>query len=179
MEKLIKLKSIDFNNLKDSKFDNPFGEYSGAGLIFGVTGGVTEAALRFAAYKLTGEKRDIIDDVRYSDGIKEVTVKIGDIKLNLAIVHGLANAAKVMDAIKDGSKNYHFVEVMACPGGCVNGGGQSFVDYSKVDVNDVIKKRGAAIYKADGDCKFKASYDNESVKTIYKDMLKDDEETYT
>ena len=173
---LIKLKSIDFNNLKDSKFDNPFGEYSGAGLIFGVTGGVTEAALRYSAFKLTGEKRDIIDDVRYSDGIKEVTVKIGDIKLNLAIVHGLANAAKVMDAIKDGSKNYHFVEVMACPGGCVNGGGQSFVDYSKVDVNDVIKKRGAAIYKADGDCKFKASYDNESVKTIYKDMLKDDEE---
>ncbi len=168
---LIKIKGIDFNKLEDSKFDNPFGEYSGAGMIFGVTGGVTEAALRYAAFRLTGKKHDIIEDVRYSEGVKEVTVSIGDAKLNLAIVHGLANAPKVLDAIKSGKKNYQFVEIMACPGGCVNGGGQILVDYNKTPVEEVIKKRSAAVYKADGDCKFKASQENESVKRIYNELL--------
>jgi len=173
---LIKLKGIDFNSLEDGKFDDPFGEYSSAGLIFGVTGGVTEAALRYAVYKLTGKKQDIIEDVRYSEGVKEVTVDVAGKKLNLAIVHGLANAPKVIDAIKDGSKHYDFVEVMACPGGCVNGGGQSYVDYDKISVDEVIKKRSAAIYKADGNMKFKNSADNSSVEKIYKELLKNDEE---
>ncbi len=173
---LIRLKNINFNALEDGKFDDPFGEYSGGALIFGVTGGVTEAALRYAVYKLTGKKQGIIEDVRYSEGVKEVTVNVGDTQLNLAIVHGLANAPKVLDAIKAGTKTYHFVEVMACPGGCVNGGGQSFVDYSKVDVQEVIKKRSQAIYKADGDCKFTGSQENESVSKIYKELLKDDHE---
>lgn len=168
---LIKLKGINFNALEDSKFDNPFGEYSGGALIFGVTGGVTEAALRYTAYKLTGQKRDIIEDVRYSEGVKEVSVSIGDVNLSLAIVHGLANAKYVLDAIKNGTKHYDFVEVMACPGGCVNGGGQSFVNYDKVPVEEVIKKRSSAIYKADGDCKFKDSADNESVQKIYDELL--------
>ena len=127
-------------------------------VIFGVTGGVTEAALRYTAYKLTGKKRGLIEDVRYNDGIKEVTVDIGDKKLNLAIVHGLANARKLMEAIKDGSKHFDFVEVMACPGGCVNGGGQVYVDYNKTPVEEVIKKRSEAIYKADGDCKFTGNF---------------------
>ena len=172
---LIKLKGIDFNGLEDSKFDNPFGEYSGGALIFGVTGGVTEAALRYAAFKLTGQKRDIIKDVRYSEGVKEVTVSIGDVNLSLAIVHGLANAPKVLDAVKDGSKHYDFVEVMACPGGCVNGGGQSYVNYDKIPVEEVIKKRSASIYKADGDCKFKDSADNASVQKIYDELIGNDE----
>ena len=173
---LIKLKNINFNELEDSKFDDPFGEYSGAGLIFGVTGGVTEAALRYAVHKLTGQKKDIIEEVRYSEGVKEVEVDVAGRKIRLAIVHGLANAPKVLDAIKDGSKEYDFVEVMACPGGCVNGGGQSYVDYNKIDVTEVIKKRSAAIYKADGDCKFKESGENESVKKIYEEVLKGDHE---
>ena len=160
--------------MEESKFDDPFGEYSGGGLIFGVTGGVTEAALRYAVYKLTGEKRDIIEDVRYSDGVKEVTVNVAGRDIRLAIVHGLANAPRVLDAIKDGSKHYDFIEVMACPGGCVNGGGQSYVDYSKTPVEEVIKKRSAAIYKADGNCKFKGSEDNESVATIYRELLHGD-----
>ena len=172
---LIRLKGIDFNALPDEKFDDPFGEYSGGALIFGVTGGVTEAALRYAVHKLTGKKQDIIEDVRYSEGVKEVTVDVAGTKLNLAIVHGLANAPKVLDAIKSGEKTYHFVEIMACPGGCVNGGGQPFVDYSKTPVEEVISKRSKSIYKADGDCKFKESADNESVAKIYKELLKNDE----
>lgn len=176
LAQLIKLKSINFERLDDSKFDDPFGEYTGAGLIFGVTGGVTEAALRYATYKLTGKKQDIIEDVRYCDGVKEVTVDIGGKKVNLAIVHGLANAPKVMDAIVNGSKKYDFVEVMACPGGCVNGGGQPFVDYRLHEVEEVIRKRSASIYEADGNMKFKSTEDNEGVNKIYKDMLHNDKE---
>lgn len=176
LAELIRLSSIDFNSLEDSKFDDPFGEYSGAGLIFGVTGGVTEAALRYAVYKLTGKKQDIIEDVRYSEGVKEVTVSVGATPLRLAIVHGLANAPKVLDAIKSGEKNYDFVEIMACPGGCVNGGGQPIVNYNKVSVEEVIEKRSKSIYKADGDCKFRTSSDNESVMRIYNDLLHNDQE---
>lgn len=176
LAQLIKLKSINFERLDDSKFDDPFGEYTGAGLIFGVTGGVTEAALRYATYKLTGKKRDIIEGVRYCDGVKEVTVDIGGKKVNLAIVHGLANAPKVMDAIVNGSKKYDFVEVMACPGGCVNGGGQPFVDYRLHEVEEVIRKRSASIYEADGNMKFKSTEDNEGVSKIYKDILHNDKE---
>lgn len=176
LAQLIKLKSINFERLDDSKFDDPFGEYTGAGLIFGVTGGVTEAALRYATYKLTGKKRDIIEGVRYCDGVKEVTVDIGGKKVNLAIVHGLANAPKVMDAIVNGSKKFDFVEVMACPGGCVNGGGQPFVDYRLHEVEEVIRKRSASIYEADGNMKFKSTEDNEGVNKIYKDILHNDKE---
>lgn len=171
---MIRLKGIDFNSLPESKFDDPFGEYTSAGLIFGVTGGVTEAALRYAVYKVTGQKTGIIEDVRYSEGVKEVTVALGDRKVNLAIIHGLANAPKVIEAIKSGEKNFDFIEVMACPGGCVNGGGQPYVDYNKVDVNEVIKKRSASIYKADGDMKFKESSENRGVAEIYKNVLHDD-----
>ncbi len=171
---LIKLKGVNFNALKDEKFDDPFGEYSGGALIFGVTGGVTEAALRYAAFRLTGKKQNIIEDVRYSEGVKEVTVSINGVKINLAIVHGLANAEKVMEAVKSGKKQYHFIEIMACPGGCVNGGGQILVDYNKTPVLEVIKKRSAAIYAADGDCKFKGSNENKSVEKIYKELLGND-----
>ncbi|MBQ7351536.1 MAG: (2Fe-2S)-binding protein [Clostridia bacterium] len=171
---LIKMKGIDFVSLKDSKFDDPFGEYTGGALIFGVTGGVTEAALRYAVYKLTGKKQDIIEDVRYSDGVKEVVVKVGDKEISLAIVHGLANAPAVMEKLISGEKYFDFIEVMACPGGCVNGGGQSFVDYNKVNVEEVIKKRSAAIYKADGDMKFKDSSDNKGVAKIYEELFKND-----
>jgi len=176
LAKLIRMKNINFNTLPESKFDNPFGEYSGAGLIFGVTGGVTEAALRYAVYKLTGRKQNVIDAVRYSNGVKEVDVSIGEQIIRLAIVHGTANAPRVLEAIKTGEKMYDFVEIMACPGGCVNGGGQPLVDYNEVSVDEVIKKRSASIYKADGDCKFKESSENESVRKIYEELLHGDHE---
>lgn len=174
LAQLIRLKGVDFASLKDEKFDNPFGEYSGGAVIFGVTGGVTESALRYTVHKLTGKKQDIIEDVRYSEGVKEVTASVGDKKLSLAIVHGLNNAHKVMADIVSGNKKYDFVEVMACTGGCVNGGGQPFVDYSKVDEKDVIKLRGGALYNADGNCKFKDAGDNKAVENIYTDLLKND-----
>lgn len=174
LAQLIRLKSINWQSLEESKFDMPFGEYTSAGLIFGVTGGVTEAALRYAIYKLTGKKQDIISDVRYSDGVKEVSVNVQGKDLHLAIVHGLANAPRVLDSIKNGEKMYNFVEIMACPGGCVNGGGQPFVDYNKIDVNEVIKKRSASIYNADGNMKFKSSEDNTGVKEIYEKLLNND-----
>ena len=176
LAQLIRLKNINFENLPESKFDDPFGEYTGAGLIFGVTGGVTEAALRYAIFKLTGKKQDIVQDVRYSEGVKEVIVNLPDREVSLAIVHGLANVPKVMEAIKNGDKKYDFVEIMACPGGCVNGGGQPFVDYRKIDVNEVIKKRSETIYKVDGNMKFKSTQENEGVKKIYSDLLKGDHE---
>ena len=171
---MIKLKSIDFNSLPDSKFDDPFAEYSAGGLIFGVTGGVTEAALRYAVYKLTGRKHDIFEEVRYNEGVKEVKVNLCGKEVRLAIVHSLANAPKVLDSVRAGENKYDFVEVMACPGGCVNGGGQSFVDYSKVDVEEVIKKRSESIYKADGDMKFKDASDNKGVEKVYRELLKGD-----
>lgn len=172
---LIKLNGIDFSTLEDSDFDDPFGEYTGAGLIFGVTGGVTESALRYAVYKVTGQKQDIIENVRYSQGVKEVETTLGDKKLKLAIVHGLSNAKKVMEDIKSDKQKYDFVEVMACPGGCVNGGGQSFVDYSKIDVDEVIKRRSSAIYDADGKMKFKSSQENQGVNNIYENVLNNDQ----
>ncbi len=174
LAQLIRLKGIDFASLKDENFDNPFGEYSGGAVIFGVTGGVTESALRYTVHKLTGKKQDIIEDVRYSEGVKEVTASVGDKTLNLAIVHGLNNAHRVMADIISGNKKYDFVEVMACTGGCVNGGGQPFVDYSKVDEKEVIKLRGGALYSADGKCKFKDAGDNKAVENIYTDLLKND-----
>ncbi len=173
---LIRLKGIDFNSLEDSKFDDPFGEYTGGALIFGVTGGVTEAALRYAVHKLTGKKQNIINDVRYSQGIKEVSVSIGNKKVQLAIVHGLANAKTVMEDIVSGNKHYDFVEVMACPGGCVNGGGQSFVNYKEISATEVAKKRAEAIYKADGNMKFKESSENKGVAKVYKELFGGDHE---
>lgn len=171
---LIKMKNIEFSSLEDSEFDDPFGQYSGGALIFGVTGGVTEAALRYAVYKVTGKKKKIVEDVRYSEGVKEVTVHLGKKEVRLAIVHGLANAGKVMDDIVAKRKVYDFVEVMACPGGCVNGGGQSLVDYNKVNVNDVIKRRGQALYSQDGDMKFKDASENKGVAKVYKELFKND-----
>jgi iron only hydrogenase large subunit-like protein len=171
---LINMKNIEFSSLEDSEFDDPFGQYSGGALIFGVTGGVTEAALRYAVYKVTGKKKKIVEDVRYSEGVKEVTVHLGKKEVRLAIVHGLANAQKVMEGIISGEKKYDFVEVMACPGGCVNGGGQSFVDYNVYSATDVVKKRGEALYKKDGDMKFKDSSENKGVEKVYKELFKND-----
>lgn len=178
LAKMIKENCIDYNNLEGMPFDTPLSEYTGAGLIFGVTGGVTEAALRYAITKLDPsiEKIDF-EEVRYSEGLKETVVTAGDVKLNIAVANGLANARKIMEQIKSGEKHYDFVEVMACPGGCINGGGQSYVDYTKVDVKDVRKLRTATIYNKDKSMKVRESSKNEALKSIYDEFFINDRKT--
>lgn len=178
LAKMIKEYSIDYRNLEGMPFDNPLSEYSGAALLFGVTGGVMEAALRFAITVLD-PKADKVDfeEVRYSEGIKETVVTAGSVKLNIAVVNGLANARKLLDSIKSGEKHFDFVEVMACPGGCINGGGQSFVDYTKVDVKDVRKLRTAAIYNKDKEMTLRESSKNISLKSVYDEFYINDRET--
>ncbi|MFA9397287.1 MAG: NADH-dependent [FeFe] hydrogenase, group A6 [Clostridiaceae bacterium] len=174
LAQMIKEASIDFNNLKDSDFDNPFTEGTGAGVIFGATGGVTEAALRTIFELTSGEElKDInFKIVRGIDGLKETKVKLPDGRfINAAIVSGLGNARKVLNMIKNGEKNYHFIEVMACPGGCVTGGGQPIVNPSKMDIDEVKKLRAKAIYEEDESLKIRKSHENPDIKKIYEEFL--------
>ena len=166
----IKMKGIDYNNLPEEKFDSPLSYYSGAGLIFGATGGVTEAVLRNVMREIDDSKVEF-EEVRKSEGRKEVVVKCGETELNLCIVNGLSNARKVMDDIISGKKQYHFVEVMACPGGCVNGGGQNYVDLHNVNVEDVKKLRAAGLYANDKKAKDRVSANNLTVQGIYKEFF--------
>lgn len=170
LAKMIKAKKLDYVNLPEEKFDSPLSYYSGAGLIFGATGGVTEAVLRNVMAEIDNKKVDF-EEVRKSDGRKEVKVKCGETELELCIVNGLGNARKVMDDLVAGRKKYHFVEVMACPGGCVNGGGQNYVDYSKVDIEDVKKLRANSIYEHDKKTKDRVSSKNLTVQQIYRDFF--------
>lgn len=174
--RMIRGAKIDFANLEEGKFDKPFGEYSGGGLIFGTTGGVMEAALRVAIHKLTGENKVDYTEVRNSTGIKEATVSAGDIKINIAVVHGIKNAQTLLDEIKAGKKNFHFVEVMACPGGCVNGGGQPFVDYDKVCRETVCQSRSKTLYETDKKMSVRYSDKSPVVKYVYDEVLKNDKD---
>jgi iron-only hydrogenase group A len=164
LAKLIRSKKIDFKNLKAKDFDHPLGISTGAGVIFGATGGVMEAALR-TAYELgTGKTLKKIDftEIRGTDGIKEGSVKIGSKKIKFAVAHGGANIKKLLEN-KD---KYHFIEMMACPGGCIGGGGQPWPTNK-----ETIKKRMAAIYKADRDLPLRKSHENPAVQKLYKDFL--------
>lgn len=172
LAKLIKLFDIDYNNLPSSPFDSPLSYYSGAGLIFGATGGVTEAVLRNVLSQLDPQNTQIdFENVRKSDGRKEVEISAKNTKLHLCIVNGLANARKVMEDIASGKKHYDFVEVMACPGGCVNGGGQIYVDYQKIDIQDVKLARANSLYQKDKHMKERKSSQNTSMQQIYDDFF--------
>ncbi|MBR0107736.1 MAG: iron hydrogenase small subunit, partial [Pyramidobacter sp.] len=142
---------IDFPKLGDSQFDDPFGSATGAGVIFGATGGVMEAALRTAVEWLTGETlgRPEFVDVRGTDAIKEATYHVAGMDVNICVTSGLANARKVLEMVKNGEKNYHFIEVMACPGGCVNGGGQPQVHASVRNFVDIRAERAKVLYDLD------------------------------
>ncbi len=166
--KLIKHFKIDFVNLKNEDFDKPLGESTGAGVIFGASGGVMESAIRTAHFALTGKELKNIDykEARYSSGIKNATIKIGNTKLNLAIVHSLKNARKLLEDIKTKKTKYDFVEIMACPGGCIGGGGQP-----KTTNLEVIKKRAEAIYSHDKKLKFRQSHNNPEIKKLYSEFL--------
>lgn len=167
---LIKQANIDFDSLPEEDFDNPLGESTGAAVIFGATGGVIEAAVRTAYEKITGETLEKVDfeELRGFDGVRKATVKVGDLDLNIGIAHGLGNARKLMEEIKEGNPhNFHAIEVMACPGGCIGGGGQP---YHHGDV-EIIEKRRGAIYKEDADKPVRKSHENQSVLQMYEEYF--------
>ncbi|MEF9989540.1 MAG: NADH-dependent [FeFe] hydrogenase, group A6 [Christensenellaceae bacterium] len=170
---MIKEANIDFVNLPDEDFDEILGTSSGAGVIFGATGGVMEAALRTVADVLTGKELDNIEftDVRGIAGIKEATVKIGDLDVNVAIASGTGNAKKLLETIKAGEKNYHFIEIMACPGGCVNGGGQPIVSARIKNVLDPRVVRAKGLYDEDNDKPVRKSHKNPDIQLLYKEYL--------
>jgi NADH-quinone oxidoreductase subunit G/NADP-reducing hydrogenase subunit HndD len=176
---MIKQGRIDFKKLPDENFDKILGEYSGAGVIFGATGGVMEAALRTVADILTGEDIEEIEykDLRGIEGVKEASVTLPidgvDTEIKVAIVNGTANAAKVLDAIKAGEKEYHFIEVMACPGGCVNGGGQSHVSAKdRIDIDPRVN-RANALYEEDAVMVNRKSHKNPEIIKLYETFLKE------
>ena len=174
LARMIKNYGIDFAAL-DSKaeFDNPIGMGSTAGLLFGATGGVMEAALRTVAEVATGEKLENVDfkAVRGTKGIKEATITLCGQKINIAVASGLGNARKIMDDIKAGKSKYHFIEIMACPGGCVNGGGQPIVDTATRNTVDVQKTRAKVLYKKDKNSTLRKCHENPIVKTLYAEYF--------
>ncbi|HPJ22529.1 MAG TPA: NADH-dependent [FeFe] hydrogenase, group A6 [Clostridia bacterium] len=167
--KMIKEAGINFVNLPDEDFDNPLGESTGASIIFGATGGVIEAALRTACDWLTGESLEEIDyhQLRGLEGIREGSVKIGDKEFKIGIAHGLGNARKLLEDIRAGKTEYHAIEIMACPGGCIGGGGQP---YHQGD-SEIIKKRAAAIYREDMGKTKRKSHENVNVMKLYDEYL--------
>ena len=173
---MIKSYGIDFVNLTDGDFDNPLGESTGAGVIFGTTGGVLEAALRTAAVALTGKKPADIEfkDVRAVEGLRERELKIGDMTLNIAVANGLVNAKTVLDKVVKKEKEFHVIEVMACPGGCIGGGGQPYPPkgYKILDPK-LFAKRAQALYSIDKSKKFRMSHENPSIIKLYKELLKE------
>lgn len=173
LARMIRQAGLDFAHLPEEEFDDMLGESSGAGVIFGVTGGVMEAALRTVVDVLTGEDMPRLEyaDVRGLEGIKEATVNVNGTDINVAIVHGTANAAKLLNAIRAGEKTYHFIEVMGCPGGCVTGGGQPIVDARTRYYVDPRAARAAATYSEDESMAIRKSHKNPAVQKLYAEFL--------
>ena len=173
LSRMIKQANIEFTKLEDSEFDNPMGEATGAAAIFGTTGGVMEAALRTAGDLLTGEDLEKIDfkEVRGGKGIKKATVNIAGKEIKVVAASGLKNAREILEEIKSGKADYQFVEIMACPGGCIMGGGQP-IKSSKIRADvDVRKLRSEALYTIDEKSTIRKSHENPVLKTIYKEYL--------
>ncbi len=169
LAKMIKQAGIDFDILDDGTYDDPLGEYTGAGTIFGATGGVMEAALRTAYEVATGK---VLDDVNFTmvrglEGVKEAVIPVEGIgDLRVAVAHGLNNARKILEKVKEGKVQYHFIEIMACPGGCVAGGGQPLPVS-----NDKRTRRAQALYAEDCSMTMRKSHESPSVKKIYEEFL--------
>lgn len=174
LARLIKMQAIDFRSLKDSEFDNPFGVGSSAGSIFGATGGVMEAALRTAVETITGETLPKLEfeAVRGTEGIKTASYEVGGITVKVCVASGLANARKVMQKVRAGEMDdYQFIEIMACPGGCVNGGGQPRQPGYIRDVIDLRTERAKVLYTMDNTETLRKSHDNPQIKSFYEDYL--------
>ena len=168
--RLIRAEHIQLEHLKEEEFDEPLGCGSGAAVIFGATGGVMEAALRSAYYFLTGENPapDAFKVVRGQDGVREAEVEIAGTKVRAAVVSGLGNTRRLIERIKKGEAEYDFVEVMACPGGCVNGGGQPIVDSSVRNFVDVRALRAKGLYELDKTTPLRKSHENPEIIELYK-----------
>ena len=173
LARMIKEAGIDFVNLPDEDFDSLMGESTGASVIFGATGGVMEAALRTAYELITGKTLEDVNftAVRGMEGIKEAAVKIGDLDVNVAVCSSTGKASELLDAIKRGEKQYHFIEVMGCPGGCVNGGGQPIVPASVRNWTNVPAIRAKALYSEDEAKTLRKSHENPEIKQIYEEFL--------
>jgi NADP-reducing hydrogenase subunit HndD len=173
LAKMIKQANIEFTELEEEGFDNPMGEASGAGAIFGVTGGVMEAALRTAYETITGQELQKLEfeDIRGKKGIKKASVQIGDKEVKVAVVHGLGNARKVLEEVRSGNVDYQFIEIMACPGGCIMGGGQPICDSKKVSELDVRALRANAIYGIDEKSMVRKAHKNSVILKIYEEYL--------
>ncbi|MBR5252772.1 MAG: [Clostridia bacterium] len=172
--RMIEQAGIDFKALADEKFDMPIDIGSGAGAIFGATGGVMEAALRTAAEVIEGKPLEKLEfnDVRGTEGMKFASYKLGDIELNVAVVSGTANAEKLLKGVQDGTYNVQFIEVMACPGGCVNGGGQPTQPASVRNNVDLKALRASVLYKADSEIlEYRKSHENPIIKKVYEEFL--------
>ncbi|MGE5630051.1 MAG: NADH-dependent [FeFe] hydrogenase, group A6 [Caulobacteraceae bacterium] len=174
LAKMIKQARIDFTALSDSSYDSILGDSTGAAVIFGTTGGVMEAALRTVADVLSGQDLKEIEytPVRGMEGIKEASVNISGMDIKVAIAHGTGNAAKLLDSIKNGEANYHFIEVMACPGGCINGGGQPII-IDKEKTEEVKKLRAQGLYSIDRGRKYRKSHENPEIKSLYEEYLEE------
>jgi len=166
---LIKQINVKFTDLEDQEFDNPMGESTGASVIFGVTGGVIEAATRTAYELFTGETLENVDfhQLRGMEGIRSATVRMGDQDIKIGIAHGLGNARKLLDKVRSGEEQFHAIEVMACPGGCIGGGGQPLHHGNA----EILKKRTEAIYREDAGKTIRKSHENPSIQALYKDFL--------
>ena len=174
LSRLIKKTGIMFNDLPDEECDSPLGTGTGAAVIFGATGGVMEAALRTAVWKLTGEKADSpieFKDVRGVEGIKEATYNVGGKEVKVAVASGLANAKALLKKVKAGEADYHFIEIMACPGGCVNGGGQIILPASVKNFTDIRAERAKVLYDIDSANKMRCSHENPDVKAVYDEFF--------
>ena len=173
LARMIKQAHINFVDLEDSKFDSPMGEATGAAAIFGVTGGVMEAALRTVQEKVTGNAFEKLEyeSVRGMDGIKRAEVDMNGTKVKVVVASGLKNAQTIMEEIKSGKADYQFVEIMACPGGCIMGGGQPIRTSKERSTIDIRGKRAAALYSIDEKSIIRKSHENPVVKKIYEEYL--------
>lgn len=168
---LIKDQGIDFAALPDEPFDAPLGEYSGAGTIFGVTGGVMEAAIRTGYELLTEQEipRLQLDFVRGEEGIRTADVQVGELELKVAVVAGLQHVGPVLRAVADGTCPYHFIEVMACPAGCISGGGQPKLLTEQMR-ELAIRARKSAVYRHDAGLPVRKAHENPGIKKLYEDV---------
>ena len=172
LARMIKRAGLDFNALPDEEFDNPFETATGAGAIFGATGGVMEAALRTAAYKLDGKSEALVfNEVRGTKGIKEAEYTVGGVTVKVAVASGLANARKIIEQINSGEKDYQFVEIMACPGGCINGGGQPYQPDTVRNNVDLKALRAKALYDLDDNLELRKSHESPVMDLLYNDFF--------